>query len=292
MGDGRPSVWRQQIFHLVVTFAGNGPFWAKSWPGAFWSQILAIWRLPGRQVKPPSGTIGKRPVLGQILAGSLLEPNFGNLAASGPQLKPPSGTIGKRPVLGQILAGSLLEPNFGTLAASGPQLKPPSGTIGKRPVLGQILAGSLLEPNFGNLAASGPQLKPPSGTIGKRPVLGQILAGSLLEPNFGNLAASGPQLKPPSDYWETARFGAGREPFGAKFWQFGGFRAAIKTAIGKRPVLGNRLLGAAGKPARFGSNPGREPFFGTLSSNFGSFDPGREPRFGIWRLLGRFKTGP
>ena len=143
-----------------------------------------------------------------------LEPNFGNLAASGPQLKPPSGTIRKRPGFGQILAGSLLEPNFGNLAASGPQVKPPSGTIGKRPVLGQILAGEpfgdkfwqfggfkaaiktafwnyketarfgpnpsrdLLEPNFSNLAASRPQLKPPSGTIGKRPVLGQILAGA------------------------------------------------------------------------------------------------------------------
>ena len=98
---------------------GNGPFWTKSWPGAFWTQILAIWRLPGRQLKPPSETIGKRPVLGQILAGTRLEPNFRNLAASGPQLKPPSGTIGKRPVLGQILAGSLLEPDFGNLAASG-----------------------------------------------------------------------------------------------------------------------------------------------------------------------------
>ena len=84
------------------------------------------------------------------------EARFCNLAASGPQLKAPSGTIGKRPVLGQILAGSLLEPDFGNLGASGPQLKPPSGTLGKRPVLGQILAGSLLEPDFGNLAASGP----------------------------------------------------------------------------------------------------------------------------------------
>ena len=82
MGDGRPSVWRQQIFHFVMVFRG------------------------------------KRPILGQILAGSLLEPNFGNLAASGPQLKRPSGTIGKRPVLGQILAGSLLGPDFGNLPAS------------------------------------------------------------------------------------------------------------------------------------------------------------------------------
>ena len=252
----------------------------------------------GPQLKPPSGTIGKRPVLGQILAGSLLEPNFGNLAASGPQVKPPSGTIGKRPVLGQILAESLLKPDFGNLAASGPQVKPPSGTIGKRPVLGQILAGSLLEPNFGNLAASGPQLKPPSGTIGKRPVLGQILAGSLsqilaiwrlleasgtlLESSFPETAvplcqARGGQAAIKSVFqrkifpvgssrkpflvgfelyfaflglWETARFGPnpGREAFW-RFWQFGGFRAAIKTGL-----LGFR------ETARFGPNPGREPF--------------------------------
>ena len=56
----------------------------------------SFWKLPGRQLKPPSGTIGKWPVLGQILAGSLLGPDFGNLPASGPQLKPPSGMIGKR----------------------------------------------------------------------------------------------------------------------------------------------------------------------------------------------------
>ena len=50
---------------------------------------------------------------------------------------------------------------------------------------------------------------------------------------------------------ETAHFGPnpGREPFGAKFWQFGGFRAAIKTAFLNY-----------WETARFGPNPGREPF--------------------------------
>ena len=53
------------------------------------------------------------------------------------------------------------------------------------------------------------------------------------------------------DYWETARFGSnpGREPIGAKFWQFGGFRAAIKTAFWNY-----------WETARFRPNPGREPF--------------------------------
>ena len=53
------------------------------------------------------------------------------------------------------------------------------------------------------------------------------------------------------DYWETARFGpnSGREPFGAKFWQFGGFKAAIKTAFWNY-----------WETARFGPNPSREPF--------------------------------
>ena len=45
----------------------------------------------------PSKTIVKRPFSAQILAGSLLEPDFGNLRASRPQLKAPSKTIGKRP---------------------------------------------------------------------------------------------------------------------------------------------------------------------------------------------------
>ena len=36
----------------------NGRFWAKSWPEAFWSQILAIWRLLGRNYKSLLGLLG------------------------------------------------------------------------------------------------------------------------------------------------------------------------------------------------------------------------------------------
>ena len=229
-------------------------FGSKSWPDSFWIQILAVWRLLGRQLKAPSGTIGRRPVLGQILAGTLLESEFGYLAASGLQLKTPSGTIWKRPVLGQILAGSLLEPNFGNLAASGPQLKPPSGTIGKGPVLGQIPAGSLLEPNFGNLAASGPANKSAFWNYWETARFGPNPSGSLLEPNFSNLAASGPQVKPPSGtIGKRPVFGqilAG-EPFGAKFWQFGCFRAAIKTAFSD--LLGNGPFWVKSWPGAFWS---------------------------------------
>ena len=107
-----------------------------------------------------------------------------------------------------------------------------------------------------------PQLKTPSGTVGKRPVLNQILAGSLLKPDFGHLAASRPANKTAFwDYWETARFGSnpGREPFGARFWQFGGFRATIERAFWDH-----------WETARFGSNPGREPF-GAKFWQFGGF---------------------
>ena len=48
------------------------------------------------------------------------------------------------------------------------------------------------------------------------------------------LEASRPAIKTAFwNYWETARFGPnpGREPFGARFWQFAGFWAAIKTAF-------------------------------------------------------------
>ena len=59
-------------------------------------------------------------VFGQILAGrSLLEPDFGNLQASRPASKSAFWDYWEMGVLGQILTGSLLEPDFGTLAASG-----------------------------------------------------------------------------------------------------------------------------------------------------------------------------
>ena len=114
--------------------------------GTFWSQILAICGLPGRQVKAPSGTIGKRPSWSQILAGSLLEPDFGNLRASRRQVNAPSGTIGKRP----FWSGARFWQFAGFPAAS----KRAFWDYWETAVLGQILAGSPLEPDFGNLAGS------------------------------------------------------------------------------------------------------------------------------------------
>ena len=107
-----------------------------------------------------------------------MEANFGNLRALGRQLKFHSGTIGKRPFWGQILAGSLLEAIFGILRAFGPAIKISFWGHWETAVLGQILAGSPLEANFGNLRAFGQQLKSPSGTIGKWPVWAKSWSGA------------------------------------------------------------------------------------------------------------------
>ena len=72
---------------------GNGPFWTKSWPEAFWSQILAICGLPGRNSKRLLNYC-ETAVFGQILARSLLEPDFGNLPASGSLWEAPGKLLG------------------------------------------------------------------------------------------------------------------------------------------------------------------------------------------------------
>ena len=143
-------------------------------------------------------------VLGQILAKTLLEPDFGNLAPRSRRLKLPSGIRGKRPFWATILARSRLEANCGKLAPCNRLLKMPSRILGQRPfgakswpggfrtqmwaiwrhqadveigfwnhwetaVLGQILARHFLEPDFGTLAPCSCLLKLPSGILGKRP---------------------------------------------------------------------------------------------------------------------------
>ena len=61
-----------------------GGFVAGSlWETNFWTMR----RLRGRQLKPPSGTIGKRPFWAKSWPGSLLESKFGNLATSRPASK-------------------------------------------------------------------------------------------------------------------------------------------------------------------------------------------------------------
>ena len=54
-------------------------------------------------------------------------------------------------VLGQILARSLLEPDFGILVPWSPAIKNAFWDPWETAFLGQIMARSLLEPDFGNL---------------------------------------------------------------------------------------------------------------------------------------------
>ena len=123
----------------------------------------------------------------------------------GRQLKSPSGPIGKRPFWGKSWPGGLLEANFCHLRARGPAIKIPFWDHWETAVLGQILAGSLLEANFGNWRARGPAIKIPFWAHWETALLGQILAGGLLEANFYHLRARGPAIKIPFwDHWETA----------------------------------------------------------------------------------------
>ena len=48
---------------------GKRPFLAKSWQGAFWTPISAIWRPLGWLLKFSSGIIGKRPFLAKSWPG-------------------------------------------------------------------------------------------------------------------------------------------------------------------------------------------------------------------------------
>ena len=156
---------------------GKLPFWAKSWPGSLLEanfgnlrafgpaikiprkQISAIWRPLGRQLKSPSGTLGKRPFWAKSWPGALWKQISAIWGPLGRQLKSPSGTLGKRPFWAKSWPGALWKQISAIWGPLGRQLKSPSGTLGKRPVLGQILAGSLLEANFGNLKALGPAMK-------------------------------------------------------------------------------------------------------------------------------------
>ena len=91
--------------------------------------------------------------------GGLFGANSGKAEASRPASKRAVWDYWETAVLGQILAGSRLEPDFAICGLPGRQLNAPSGIIGKRSVWGQILAGSLLEPDFGNSEASRMALK-------------------------------------------------------------------------------------------------------------------------------------
>ena len=82
-------------------------------------------------MKTPGWDPWETAVLGQILAGSPLEANFGNLRPLGPAIKIPFWDPWETAVLGQIRAGSPLEANFGNLRALGPAIKNPLlGSLG------------------------------------------------------------------------------------------------------------------------------------------------------------------
>ena len=70
----------------------------------------------GRQLKVPSGTLGKRPFWAKSWPGAFWkEANFDNLRALGPAIKIPFWDPLETALLGQILAGSLWEPFFGAV---------------------------------------------------------------------------------------------------------------------------------------------------------------------------------
>ena len=75
---------------------GQEPFGSK------FLQFEGLWPA----IKIPFWDHWETAVLGQILAGSLLEANFGNLRALGPAIKIPFWDHWETAVLGQILAGA------------------------------------------------------------------------------------------------------------------------------------------------------------------------------------------
>ena len=71
LSDLMGALWGHMLAGNETRLLGplaNDRFWAKFWPGAFWSQSLALCRLLGRQWSAPSGAIRKRPFVRQILA--------------------------------------------------------------------------------------------------------------------------------------------------------------------------------------------------------------------------------
>ena len=69
-GDFGASSW---LLKFASGTIGNDPFWAKSWPGAFWSQILVIFSLANKLC---SWKLGETAIWGQILARNFLEPDL------------------------------------------------------------------------------------------------------------------------------------------------------------------------------------------------------------------------
>ena len=124
-GSGsKPCIFKGQNLQLKVPsgIIGKQPFRAKSWPGAFWSQILGLWWLGALQLKLPSGLPGKRRFWATSWPGAFWSQILGIWWWS-PAIKNAFWNHWETAVLGQILARSLLEAKFCDLRAFGPAIK-------------------------------------------------------------------------------------------------------------------------------------------------------------------------
>ena len=132
------------------------------------------------------------------------------MRASRPAIKSAFWDYWKTAVFGQILAGSLLEPDFGNLRASRPAIKTAfcdyweTARFGPNP--GREPFGARFWQFGGFRAAS----KNAFWNYWEMTVVGQILAGSRLEPDCGNFAGF---WKPLGSFWEASKTpGNGRAP--------------------------------------------------------------------------------
>ena len=116
---------------------------------------------------------------------------FCNLAASRPAIKGAFWDYWETAVLGQILAGSPLEPDFGNFEASRPAIKSAFWDYWETAVFEPNPGREPFGARFWQFAGFPAASKRAFWDYWETAVLGQILAGSLLEPDFGNLPASG-----------------------------------------------------------------------------------------------------
>ena len=111
----------------------------------------------------------------------------------------------------------------------------------------------------------GRQLKAPSGIIGKCQFWAKSWPGAFWSQIWAICGASRPAIKSAFwDHWETARFGLnpGQEPFGAKFWAFGGLPGRQLKAplelLGNGPFSAKSGTGAFWSPKKH-RNGARKP---------------------------------
>ena len=116
---------------------------------------------------------------------------FCNLVASRPAIKGAFWDYWETAVLGQILAGSPLEPDFGSFEASRPAIKSAFWDYWETAVFEPNPGREPFGARFWQFAGFPAASRRTFWGYWETAVLGQILAGSPLEPDFGNLAASG-----------------------------------------------------------------------------------------------------